>query len=222
MTIEIKHSRKSTEDNLVYTYERCLHKRGCDNKFHMFYWQSQLTKAESHFLVLPLSALCLHHNNSGDKCELTPLIRGVRNVCSQILIHFISGGFVLSWHHRLSVVVSTPAREDWVCQRLRHPPPIPLPPASFNVAPSHTMDMLWENFHWILPLYMKPINFQSKASFVCSVTTALFIDFCLKKLSVFSQHIGTKTNEYLKSTEKTIRNWNVNLVSTLITSWDIT
>ena len=46
------------------------------------------------------------------------------------------------------------------------------------------------------------IPFQSKASFVCSVTTALFIDFCLKKLNVFSQHIGTKTNEYLDSTEK--------------------
>ena len=66
----------------------------------------------------------------------------------------------------------------------------------------HTMDMLWEKFHWILPLCMKPINFQSKASVVCSVTAALFIDFCLKKLNVFSQHIGTKTNEYLDSTEK--------------------
>ena len=84
------------------------------------------------------------------------------------------------------------------------------------------MDMLWEKFHWILPLYMKPINFQSKASVVCSVTTALFIDFCLKKLNVFSQHIGTKTNEYLDFTEKITRNWNVNLVSVLITSWDIT
>ena len=49
---------------------------------------------------------------------------------------------------------------------------------------------------------MKPINFQSKASVVCSVTAALVIDFCLKKLNVFSQHIGTKTNEYLDSTEK--------------------
>ena len=86
----------------------------------------------------------------------------------------------------------------------------------------HIMDMLWEKFQWILPLYMKPINFQSKASVVCSVTTALFINFCLKKLDVFSQHIGTKTNAYLDSTEKITRNWNVNLVSTLITSWDIT
>ena len=84
------------------------------------------------------------------------------------------------------------------------------------------MDMLWEKFHWILPLYMKPIFFQSKASVVCSVITALFIDFCLKKLNVFSQHIGTKTNEYLDSTQKITRNWNVNLVSALITSWDIT
>ena len=44
----------------------------------------------------------------------------------------------------------------------------------------HTMQMLWEKFHWILPLYMKPINFQSKALVTCSVTTALFIDLCLK------------------------------------------
>ena len=64
----------------------------------------------------------------------------------------------------------------------------------------HTMDMLWEKFQWILPLYMKPISIQSKASVVCSVTTAVFIEFCLKKLNVFSQHTGKKTNEYLNST----------------------
>ena len=56
----------------------------------------------------------------------------------------------------------------------------------------HTMGMLWEKFQWILPLYMKPISFQSKASVVCSVTANVFIDFCLKKLNVFSQHIGKK------------------------------
>ena len=39
---------------------------------------------------------------------------------------------------------------------------------------------------------MKPISFQSKASVVCSVTAAVFIDFCLKRLNVFSQHIGKK------------------------------
>ena len=54
------------------------------------------------------------------------------------------------------------------------------------------MDLLWEKFQWILPLYMKPISFESKASVVCSVTAAIFIDFCLKKLNVFSQHIGKK------------------------------
>ena len=52
------------------------------------------------------------------------------------------------------------------------------------------MDMLWEKFQWILPLYMKPISFQSTASDICSITAAVFIDFCLKKLNVFSQHIG--------------------------------
>ena len=82
--------------------------------------------------------------------------------------------------------------------------------------------MLWEKFQCILPLYMKPISFQSKASDVFSVTTAVFIDFCLKKLNVFFQHIGKKTNEYLNSAEQITSNWNVNLVSVLITSWDIT
>ena len=56
----------------------------------------------------------------------------------------------------------------------------------------HTMDLLWEKFQWILPLYMKPISFQSKVSGVCAVTAAIYIDFCLKKLNVFSQHIGQK------------------------------
>ena len=84
------------------------------------------------------------------------------------------------------------------------------------------MDLLWEKFQWILPLYMKPINFQSKASVVCSVPAAIFNDFCLKKLNVFSQHIGQKTNEYLNSTEQITRNWNVEQLSVLITSWDIT
>ena len=49
----------------------------------------------------------------------------------------------------------------------------------------HTMDLLWEKFQWILSLYMKPISFQSKATVVCSVTAAIFTDFCLKKLNVF-------------------------------------
>ena len=84
------------------------------------------------------------------------------------------------------------------------------------------MDLLWEKFQWILPLYMKPISFQSKASVVYSVTAAIFIDFCLKKLNVFSQHIGQKTNEYLNSAEQIPRNWNVDQLSVLITSWDIT
>ena len=69
---------------------------------------------------------------------------------------------------------------------------------------------------------MKPISFQSKASVVCSVTTAIFIDFCPKKLKAYSQHIGKKTNEYMNAAEQIPRNWNVDQVSVLITSWDIT
>ena len=86
----------------------------------------------------------------------------------------------------------------------------------------HTMDLLWEKFQLILPLYMKPISFQSKASVVCSVTAAIFIGFCLKKVNVFSQHIDKKTNEYLNSAEQITRNWNVDQLFVLITSWDIT
>ena len=87
---------------------------------------------------------------------------------------------------------------------------------------SHIMDLLWEKFRWILPLYMKPISFQSKASVVRSVTAVIFVDFCLKKLNVFSQNICKKTNEYLNSAEQIPRNWNVGQLSVLITSWDIT
>ena len=39
---------------------------------------------------------------------------------------------------------------------------------------------------------MKPISFQSNASVVCSVPAAILIDFCLKKLNVFSQYIDKK------------------------------
>ena len=59
---------------------------------------------------------------------------------------------------------------------------------------AYTMDILRENFQWILPRYMELISFQSKASVVCSVTTAVIIDFCLKKINVFSRHIGKKNN----------------------------
>ena len=85
-------------------------------------------------------------------------------------------------------------------------------PAESNsfTATIHTLDLLWEKFQWILPLYMKPISFQSKASFVCSVTTAIFIDFCLNKLNVFSQHIGQKTkwiSEFPRTNPQELKCW---------------
>ena len=83
------------------------------------------------------------------------------------------------------------------------------------------MDLLWAKFQWILPLNMKPISFPSKASVVCPVTAVILIDYCLKKLNVFSQHIGKKTDEYLNSAEQITGNWNVDQLSVLITSWDI-
>ena len=73
----------------------------------------------------------------------------------------------------------------------------------------HTMDLLWERFQWILPLYMKPISFQAKASVVCSVTVAIFIEFCLKKLNVFSQHIGKKKwiSEFRRTNPEELKYW---------------
>ena len=67
----------------------------------------------------------------------------------------------------------------------------------------HTIGLLWEKFQRILPLYMKPISFQSKASVVCSVTPAVFIDCCLKELNVFSEHIGKKQNKWISEFHRT-------------------
>ena len=72
--------------------------------------------------------------------------------------------------------------------------------------------MLWEKFQWILPLYMKPISFQSKASVVCSVTAAVFVDFCLNKLNVFSQHIGKKNkwiSEFHRTNPRELKCWSI-------------
>ena len=74
----------------------------------------------------------------------------------------------------------------------------------------HTMDLLWEKFQWFLPLYMKLISFQSKTSVVCSVTAAIFVVFCLKKLNVFSQHMGKKTkwiSEFCRTSHQELKCW---------------
>ena len=74
----------------------------------------------------------------------------------------------------------------------------------------HTMDLLWEKFQWIISLHMKPISFKSKASVVCAVTAAIFIDFCLKKLNVFSQHIGKKNkwiSEFRRTNPQELKCW---------------
>ena len=72
------------------------------------------------------------------------------------------------------------------------------------------MDLLWEKFQWILHLYMKPISCQSKASVVCSVATAILVDFCLKKLNVFCQHIGKKNkwiSEFCRTVPQELKCW---------------
>ena len=85
------------------------------------------------------------------------------------------------------------------------------------------MDLLWEKFQWILPLFMKPISFQSNAWVVCSVTAAILIDFYLKKLNVFSQHIGKKKqmNIWIPQNKLPGIEMLINFF-VLITLWDIT
>ena len=38
----------------------------------------------------------------------------------------------------------------------------------------HMMDMLWDKFQWILPLYMKPISFQSNFSCLFSHRSRIY------------------------------------------------
>ena len=81
------------------------------------------------------------------------------------------------------------------------------------------MDLLREKFQWILPLYVKPIGFQWKASVVCSVHAAIFIDFCLNKLNVFSQHIGKKTkwiSEFHRTNPLELKCWSTFCVKYLL------
>ena len=86
----------------------------------------------------------------------------------------------------------------------------------------YTMDMLWEKFQLILPLYTKPISFQSNASVVCSVTTAVFIDFCLKKQNVFSQYIGKKNkwiSEFHRTNPQELKCWSTFYVNYFPTNY---
>ena len=46
--------------------------------------------------------------------------------------------------------------------------------------------------------------------------------FFPEEINVISQHIGQKANEYLNSAKQITSNWNVNHISMLNTSWDIT
>ena len=58
-------------------------------------------------------------------------------------------------------------------------------------------------------IYMEPIGFQSKASVVCSVTAAIFIDFCLilpEETKCVFPTCWSKTNEYLNSAEQIPKN----------------
>ena len=71
----------------------------------------------------------------------------------------------------------------------------------------HAMDMLWDKFKLILPLYMKPINFQSNASVGYSVTPSRIYWFLPEETKCVSQHIGKETNEYLNFAEQEMKRW---------------
>ena len=69
----------------------------------------------------------------------------------------------------------------------------------------HTMDMLWENSTSL----NKTISFQSKVSVVCSVTTAVSIDFYQKKLNVFPNMLFKNKwiSEFHRTNPQKLRCW---------------
>ena len=71
---------------------------------------------------------------------------------------------------------------------------------------------------------MKPINFQSRASVVCffSHNSPIYWFLPAELKCVFPTYWHKKQMNIWIPQKKITRNWNVNLVSALITSWDIT
>ena len=62
------------------------------------------------------------------------------------------------------------------------------------------------NFNEFYLSVWNQLVFLSKASVVCSVTTVVFIDFCLKKLNAFSQHILKKwVCEFCRTNHKELK-----------------
>ena len=90
-----------------------------------------------------------------------------------------------------------------------------------EISKVHITDHLWRKSigDLILQLHMKPISCKSKVSFACSVTIHVLI---LTDEIVLSSTIYSKINIYLHSAEKKTKNWHVNQVFVLITSWDTT
>ena len=89
-----------------------------------------------------------------------------------------------------------------------HNLPCLIPPWPINAARDHTMDLREVSVN-STSLY-EIINFQSKASYVCSVTAAIFIEFCLKKLNAFFQHIGEKNywiSEFRRTNPQALKCW---------------
>ena len=83
----------------------------------------------------------------------------------------------------------------------------------------HTMDLLWEKFQWTLPIYMKPICFQSYASVVCSVTAAIFIVLPEETKCVFLIYWSNKLiYEFRRTNPQELKYWS----TFCVTSWDIT
>ena len=60
-----------------------------------------------------------------------------------------------------------------------------------------------------LPLYMKPISLQSKASVVCSVIAAVFIEFCLQKLNLFPTYWSKNKwiSEFCRTNPQELKCW---------------
>ena len=62
-----------------------------------------------------------------------------------------------------------------------------LNPTTTDITPWVCYERRFNEFY--ISIIWKPISFQSKASVVCSATTAISLDFCMEKLNVLSRQI---------------------------------
>ena len=131
-----------------------------------------------------------------------------------VVLSVISDVITLTWRHRNVSYVSSHGVIMKCCSPCLNFPCARMP----AIIPWICYERNFSEFY--LSIWNQLVFNQRLQLFVQSPQPYVLV-FSMKKVNVFSQHIGKKTNEYLNSAEQITRNWNVDQLSVLITSWDI-